>query len=103
MSDYIRKSALIELLYKTFEEYSMATDKQDKLGGFGVEVFKRVKEQPTVDEKEIIRKYGKQIIEKMKESGFLTYNARTDDYNEEAELYLAEAIDIVKGVCGINE
>ena len=56
MSDYIKKQDVLDILYNTFEEYNMATDKQDKLGGFGAEVFKRVKEQPTLDEKEIIRK-----------------------------------------------
>ena len=65
MSDYIKKQDVLDILYNTFEEYNMATDKQDKLGGFGAEVFKRVKEQPTLDEKEIIRKAFERVVEKL--------------------------------------
>ena len=95
MSDYISKSALLELLYKTFEEYNMATDKQDKLGGFGAEVFKRVKEQPTLDEKEIIRKVIERVVERLEE---LKVNA----FNDESVI-ISDAIEILKEECGISE
>lgn len=48
MSDLISRSYVIDLLYKTFDEYRIATDKTSTLGGFGSEVFKRVREMPTV-------------------------------------------------------
>ena len=48
MSDLISRSEAIELLYKTFDEYRIATDKTSTLVGFGSEVFKRVREIPTV-------------------------------------------------------
>ncbi|MGN0346322.1 MAG: hypothetical protein ACI4DU_03450 [Lachnospiraceae bacterium] len=47
MSDLIRRSEVINILYQVFENHSMATDKNDSLGGFGSEVFKRVREMPT--------------------------------------------------------
>ena len=47
MSDLISKSETIDLLYQVFEKYSMATDKNSPLGGFGAELFKSIKEMPT--------------------------------------------------------
>lgn len=47
MSDLISKSETIDLLYQVFEKYSMATDKNDLLGGFGAELFKNIKAMPT--------------------------------------------------------
>lgn len=47
MSDLISRSEVIDLLYKTFDEYRIATDKTSTLGGFGSEVFKRIREMPT--------------------------------------------------------
>ena len=47
MSDLISKSETIDLLYQVFEKYSMATDKNDPLSGFGAELFKNIKAMPT--------------------------------------------------------
>ena len=47
MSDLISKSETIDLLYQVFEKHSMATDKNDPLGGFGAELFKNIKAMPT--------------------------------------------------------
>lgn len=47
MSDLISKSETIDLLYQVFEKYSMATDKNDPLCGFGAELFKNIKAMPT--------------------------------------------------------
>ena len=47
MSDLISKSETIDLLYQVFEKHSMATDKNDLLGGFGAELFKNIKAMPT--------------------------------------------------------
>lgn len=47
MSDLISKSETIDLLYQVFEKYSMATDKNDPLRGFGAELFKNIKAMPT--------------------------------------------------------
>ena len=59
MSDLISKSKVIELLYKVFDEYRIATDKTSTLGGFGSEVFKRVREMPTVyDIDKVVMEYG---------------------------------------------
>jgi hypothetical protein len=48
MSDLISKNETIDLLYQVFEKYSMATDKNSPLGGFGVELFKNIKAMPTI-------------------------------------------------------
>ena len=47
MSDLISRSEVINLLYQIFEKHSMATDKNDSMGGFGADVFKSVREIPT--------------------------------------------------------
>lgn len=47
MSDLISKNETIDLLYQVFEKYSMATDKNSPLGGFGTELFKNIKAMPT--------------------------------------------------------
>ena len=96
----------------------MATDKQDKLGGFGAEVFKRVKEQPTLDEQEIIRKAFDRVLERLeneKERNDISctywdeYNWKDSmQYNEydmsrkKSECF-AESIEIIKEECGISE
>ena len=46
MSDLIRKQEVIDIMYEVFGKYSVANDKQDVLGGFGLEMFRRVKELP---------------------------------------------------------
>lgn len=46
-NDLISRSKTIDLLYEIFNKYSMATDKTDALGGFGAEVFKKIREMPT--------------------------------------------------------
>ena len=52
MSDLIRKQEVIDIMYEVFGKYSVANDKQDVLGGFGLEMFRRVKELPTAYDKD---------------------------------------------------
>ena len=101
MSDYIKKQDVLDILYNTFEEYNMTTDKQDKHGGFGAEVFKRVKEQPTVDEKEIIRKAFERVLERLEER-VQWYEVYGDCEGNSYRAY-DHAIEIVKEECGISE
>lgn len=67
MSDLISKSETIDLLYQVFEKHSMATDKNDFLGGFGAELFKNIKAMPTaysVDKGDMIQKMLKEEYNK---------------------------------------
>lgn len=85
MSDLISRSYVIDLLYKTFDEYRIATDKTSTLVGFGSEVFKRVKEMPTVYDID-------KVVDKLKE---LKAYAVYEDINADTKL-LDKAIEIVK-------
>ena len=100
MSDYISKSEVLDILYNTFEEYNMTTDKQDKHGGFGAEVFERVKDIPTLDEKEIIRNAFERVVERLEEE------ARNYKNGVLQKLYfetgVARSIQVVKEEGGIE-
>ena len=85
MSDLISRSYVIDLLYKTFDEYRIATDKTSTLGGFGSEVFKRVREMPTVYDID-------KVVDELKE---LKAYAVYEDINADTK-WLDRAIEIVK-------
>lgn len=85
MSDLISRSYVIDLLYKTFDEYRIATDKTSTLGGFGSEVFKRVRKMPTVYDID-------KVVDELKE---LKAYAVYEDINADTK-WLDEAIEIVK-------
>ena len=85
MSDLISRSKVIELLYKVFDEYRIATDKTSTLGGFGSEVFKRVREMPTVYDID-------KVVDELKE---LKAYAVYEDINADTK-WLDKAIEIVK-------
>ena len=77
MSDYISKSALMDALIYC-----------DGLGRKSLEaVVKTINEQPTLDEKEIIRKAFERVVERL----------------ENIEPTPWEIVKIVKEECGINE
>ena len=85
MSDLISRSYVIDLLYKTFDEYRIATDKTSTLGGFGSEVFKRVRGMLTVYDID-------KVVDELKE---LKAYAVYEDINADTK-WLDKAIEIVK-------
>lgn len=85
MSDLISRSEVIDLLYKVFDEYMIATDKTSTLGGFGSEVFKRVREMPTVYD-------INEVLDELKE---LKAYAVYEDINADTK-WLDNAIEIIK-------
>lgn len=113
MSDYISKSALIEELRKGQE---VIKDKLDDISISGIyatieAVIEEIERQPTLNEKEIIRKYGEQILD-----AFYGKHAEYRRLSEQANIELPqecyysghtkgfeEAIKIIKEECGINE
>ena len=49
MSDLIRKSDVLDLLYGIFDKYKMSTDKNTSIGkSFGTDVFEEIRNMPTV-------------------------------------------------------
>ena len=91
MSDLISRSYVIDLLYKTFDEYRIATDKTSTLGGFGSEVFKRIREMPTaysvdnvVEELEEIKSNGR-YVQGNKAGQKIGYRNAIDDFVKSIE------------------
>ena len=94
MSDLISRSEVIDILYKVFDEYRIATDKTSTLGGFGSEVFKRVREMPTVYDID-------KVVEKLEENASRytkKYNTPygNNGYRDVKAISIHKAIEIVK-------
>ena len=112
MSDYIRKSALIEALEKSMKE-----NNHKSMIGYAEHIQEHrylihlVEKQPTLDEKEIIRKAFERVVERLEES----YTQWSDVYSSDCDrgfnnrsamgmiAGVLEAIEIIKEECGINE
>ena len=102
MSDYISKSALLDIVggMPLNWEYGKAVS----------DIYGIIKEEPTLDETEIIRKAFERVLERLEEEkriAFLTLantgNTMKDIVYNEVMAYLNTAIEIVKEECGINE
>ena len=61
MSDYISKSALIDII---MQKVVITTEEELELRG---EIVDLIKNQPTLDEKEIIRKAFERVVERLEE------------------------------------
>ena len=86
MSDLIRKSDVLDLLYGIFDKYKMSTDKNTSIGkSFGTDVFEEIRNMPTAyDIDEVVEK-----LEEMK--AYAVY----EDINADTK-WLDKAIEIVK-------
>ena len=86
MSDLIRKSDVLDLLYGIFDKYKMSTDKNTSIGkSFGTDVFEEIRNMPTAyDIDEVVEK-----LEEMK--AYAVY----EDINTDTK-WLDKAIEIVK-------
>lgn len=99
MSDYISKSALVEVLEKSMKENS-----HKSMIGYAEHIQEHrhlihlVEKQPTLDEKEIIRKVFERVVEILKQRNFEHFELH-QKFNDEC----SEIIRIVKKVGDINE
>ena len=112
-SDYISKSALIKAVHKIRVQDGISEEV-----GYNrpltdiANVYECINNQPTLDEKEIIRKAFERVVERLdKQAGeFIDLSHRELSNNSiHAIKYLnkgfgvAKAIEIIKEECGINE
>ena len=108
MSDYISKSELVDSIMKNV---LITTEEGFELRG---EIVDLIKNQPTLDEKEIIRKAFERVVERLEECeqryddvafAEMNENGHTLDfeYAKGKKNGVDEAIEIVKEECGINE
>lgn len=95
MSDYISKSTLVDSIMKNV---LITTEEGFELRG---EIVDLIKELPTLDEKEIIRKCGEQIVDKLK--NLYALNPYPNPFSNGRDYANIRAINLVKEECGINE
>ena len=89
MSDYTNKSALIDSI---MQNVVITTEEGLDLRG---EIIDLIKNRPTIDEKEIIRKPFERVVERLKE-------LKTNAFDDESVI-ISGTIEIVKEECGISE
>ena len=92
MSDLIRKSDVLDLLYRIFDKYKMITDKNTSIGkSFGTDVFKEIRNMPTAYSVDGVVEELEKIREKK------TCNKEKCDAKEICRICVADdAIEIVK-------
>ncbi len=98
MSDYISKSELV----KTLEKYKFgAIENNDEREYTKEMVLLFVNSQPTVDEKEIIRKAFERVVERLE--NLYPINPYPNPFSNGRDYANGRAIQIVKEECGISE
>ena len=116
MSDYISKEETINTIWKTFDSFAdnpsnFELEETYAIRRFCFKLQEEMKAQPTLDEKEIIRKAFERVVERLdKQAGeFIDLSHRELSNNSiTAKKYLnkgfgvARAIEIVKEVGGFN-
>lgn len=113
MSDYINKSAVIELIESKMTDGCLGTEDETFVGGHGL--VDDISDLPTLDEKEIIRKAFERVVERLeKESEIadnelkrtIERNPMQTDFALGYKMAIKNAIKIIKIVkeeCGIGE
>ena len=107
MSDYISRSALIDFMIRNV--VTLTEEAHD----FKVEMIDAIKNQPTIDEKEIIRKAFERVVERLEDAVKVNKEKgcemQTKELHECALIGFSrmnaflDAIEIVKEECGISE
>ena len=95
MSDYTSKRALVDSI---MQNVVITTEEGLELRG---EIVDLIKNQPTLDEKEIIRKAFERVVERLEER-VQWYEVYGDCEGNSYRAY-DHAIEIVKEECGISE
>lgn len=101
MSDYISKSALVEVLEKSMKDNNHITIEGSTVHAQEHRhIIHLVEKQPTISETEIIRKAFERVLERLEEDIVITWE---HDYLGGKKDAFMEAIEIVKEECGISE
>lgn len=83
MSDFVRKSDVLDLLYGIFDKYKMSTDKNTSIGkSFGTDVFEEIRNMPTAYSSD-------KVVEELEEIAYVD-----EDVNSFVDL--EDATEIVK-------
>lgn len=104
MSDYISKEETINTIWKTFDSFAdnpsnFELEETYAIRRFCFKLQEEMKAQPTLDEKEIIRKPFERVVERLEE-----LKNDCDCYGHLKKKGLVDwTIEIVKEECGISE
>ena len=95
MSDLIRKSDVLDLLYGIFDKYKMSTDKNTSIGkSFGTDVFEEIRNMPTAYSAD-------KVVEELEENSsrytkkYVT-SYGNNGYRDTKAISINKAIEIVK-------
>ena len=98
MSDLIRKSDVLDLLYGIFDKYKMSTDKNTSIGkSFGTDVFEEIRNMPTAYSVD-------KVVDELEGAMWLTTNDDGETNNLSIQVVSFEdAIEIVKQHGGVAD
>lgn len=95
MSDLIRKSDVLDLLYGIFNKYRMSTDKTHSIcNSFGNEVFEEIKNMPTAYDIDKVVKELKKNASRYTKKYVTPYG--NNGYRDTKAISIRKAIEIVK-------
>ena len=95
MSDFVRKSDVLDLLYVIFDKYKMSTDKNTSIGkSFGTDVFEEIRNMPTAYDID-------KVVEELEENASRYTKKYTtpygnNGYKDTKAISIHKAIEIVK-------
>lgn len=93
MSDLIRKSDVLDLLYGIFDKYKMSTDKNTSIGkSFGTDVFEEIRNMPTAYDVD-------KVVEELEKNE----QHCLDMSDWQGQSAICDAIEIVKQGGGVDE
>ena len=96
MSDFVRKSDVLDLLYGIFDKYKMSTDKNTSIGkSFGTDVFEEIRNMPTAYSVD-------KVVEELESFSKLAedrWTNGTSKYGYKEHKCWVKAIEIVKQGC----
>ena len=107
MSDYKSKEETINTIWKTFDSFAdnpsnFELEETYAIRRFCFKLQEEMKAQPTLDEKEIIRKPFERVVERLnEEKDFFKYDEL--DYGVGSYKAFGKSIQIIKEECGISE
>ena len=88
MSDLIRKSDVLDLLYRIFDKYKMSTDKNTSIGkSFGTDVFEEIRNMPTAYS---VEKVVEELEEKARTVNVIGYGTIYEAINKDVAIEIVQ-------------
>ena len=95
MSDFVRKSDVLDLLYGIFDKYKMSTDKNTSIGkSFGTDVFEEIRNMPTAYSSDKVVEEFEENASRYTKKYYTPYG--NNGYRDVKAISIRKAIEIVK-------